>query len=110
MIDQEFVDEYLKRLIVQYADKPKARVEIKAYLEEYSKIYNFMYAILNGFDLDKAWGHRLDLIGAWVGQSRTILNSVPKVYFGFADNPNAVGFDSNFIGESTIYLLEKTNK
>ncbi|WP_373033346.1 DUF2612 domain-containing protein [Sulfurovum sp.] len=84
-IDDDFVAQYSKRLILQYSDKPKAIGEIAARLESISNTYSFIDSFSDEFDLDQAYGHRLDIIGKIVGISRIVRNAIPKAYFGWDD-------------------------
>lgn len=85
-------DDYADLLIMQYAGKPKARAEIKAYADEFEMIYDFALSWFNELDLDKAWGQRLDIIGKIVGIDRIVERGYIKPYFGFADDPTAKTF------------------
>lgn len=87
-----FVDEYAKLIIKQYYSKPKARAEIEFKVSQYEKLYNIIDAFPDEFDIDQAYGHRLDLIGKIVGVSRSVDEVVDKVGFGFEENSNARGF------------------
>ena len=94
MANQSFIDEYTNLLIKQYYEKPKAKAEVEAYASIFSDVYDFFNAFLPEFDIDEATGNRLDIIGGWVGISRIVPNILPKIYFGFSNNPNARGFGS----------------
>jgi hypothetical protein len=96
IVDQDFIDQYTKLLIMQYYDKPKAKAEIEGVAGEFSKVYGFFSAFMNEFDLDDATGNRLDIIGRIVGVNRIIPNSLTKHFFGFVDNPAAKGFGDLF--------------
>ena len=95
-----FTDEYKKFLILQYADKPKARQTVEAWASEWESIYSFARSFVVEFDLDTAWGDRLDKIGKIVGQSRIIERGYAKRYFGFADTLNALTF-----GEGAFFSI-----
>lgn len=88
----DFVDQYLLLLIKQYYSKPKARAEIEMKVREYEKLYNIISTFPDEFDVDQAYGHRLDLIGKIVGVSRNVDEVVDKIGFGFDGNDNARGF------------------
>jgi len=81
-----FTDEYKKLLIVQYSDKPKALATIESLLAPLEDIYDNMFLLEDAFDLDKALGVQLDVIGKIVGISREVPFVVPKNFFGFQDN------------------------
>jgi len=88
----DFTEYYKSLLILQYADKPKARGDIEARAREWDGIYDFARSFETEFDLDKAWGDRLDKIGKIVGRSRIVERGYLKTYFGFAETPNLLGF------------------
>ena len=87
-----FVDTYADLLIFQYRDKPKARAHIEALLERYDEVYELLNSIPVQYDIDNAVGEQLDVLGRILGISRTVPYAVPKMYFGFTDNPNALTF------------------
>jgi len=93
-----FTDAYADLLIKQYWEKPKAYAEISARAAHWETIRDLIEQFGIEFDLDQATGDRLDIIGAIIGLSRFVPDIVPlsKLYFGFADNPNARGFDDRF--------------
>lgn len=88
----DFTEAYIKHLILQYVDKPKARATIETYASEWESIYNFSRSFEVEFDLDTAWGDRLDKIGNIVGQSRIIERGYAKRYFGFSGTTFAKTF------------------
>jgi len=96
IVDQDFIDQYTKLLIMQYYDKPKAKAEIEGVAGEFSKVYGFFSAFMNEFDLDDATGDRLDIIGNIVGFNRIVPNSLAKYFFGFDGDSTAKGFDDLF--------------
>lgn len=87
-----FVDSYLNLLILQYSDLPKASQTIEALIAKYEELFNVVREFEAAFDIDTAEGVQLDTIGKIVGLSRTVPDVIPKVYFGFADTPNAETF------------------
>jgi len=76
------VDNYKKLLIVQYADKPKAKQTIETFLGELEKVYELANEFDEAFDLDLAVGKQLDILGKIVGLSRRVKLVIPKKYFG----------------------------
>jgi hypothetical protein len=72
IIDQDFVNQYLALLISQYTGKPKAEGEISALSTQAFRLFKFFDEFCNEFDLDNAYGHRLDLLGKDVGANRVI--------------------------------------
>ncbi len=88
-----YLEQSLKLIILQYSDKPNAKAEMTALLSEYQEAWTFFENFIPSFDIDQAWGDRLDLIGKIVGFGRTISLIIDKKYFGFDHQPNALGFD-----------------
>jgi hypothetical protein len=91
-----FVSDYRDLLIKQYWDKPNARAEIEFKAARYEKIFNWLNSFPVEFDVDNAYGDRLDIIGKIVGIDRVVPSVIPKLAFGFSDNSNSRGFDSKF--------------
>lgn len=91
-IDQDFIDQYRELLIIQYSDRPKAIAEIDLLTGSWSKTFDFFNAFFTEFDLDGAYGDRLDKIGKLVGVSRIVEEGLVKKYFGFEGITNALTF------------------
>ena len=80
---------YSDLLIYQYIKKPKARATIDALMGEYDKLNENAIDLLEQWDIDKARGYSLDIIGKRVGVSRVLPSAVSKVYFGYLQTINA---------------------
>jgi hypothetical protein len=91
-----FVDWYKNLLIKQYWDRPKASAEIALKAGMYEGIFNFLSRFPDEFDIDQAYGHRLDLIGKIVGFNRSVPFAEPGFFFGFSENPEAGTFGDLF--------------
>ena len=91
-----FESEYVNLLIKQYWEKPKAAAEIEMMAGTWRKTFEWIDSFSGEFDLDNATGDRLDIIGRIVGIKRIVQFVVPKIAFGFDENPNARGFDDKF--------------
>ena len=91
-----FESEYVNLLIKQYWEKPKAAAEIAMKASSWRRSFDWLSSFENEFDLDSATGDRLDIIGRIVGIGRNIPYSIPKIAFGFDENPNSRGFDDLF--------------
>jgi len=91
-----FESEYINLLIKQYWEKPKAYAEIAMKASSWRRSFVWLSSFENAFDLDSATGDRLDIIGRIVGIGRAIPYAVPKIAFGFDENPNSRGFDDLF--------------
>lgn len=96
----EFTEEYKKLLILQYVDKTKARQTVETWASEWQGIYDFARSFEVEFDLDNAWGDRLDKIGKIVGRSRIVERGYAKKYFGFEGTANAKTF-----GEGAFFSI-----
>jgi len=91
-----FESDYVNLLIKQYWEKPKANAEIRMKAGTWRKTFEWIDSFGDEFDLDIATGDRLDITGRIVGISRLIPYSIPKIAFGFDENPNSRGFDDLF--------------
>ena len=91
-----FESEYVNLLIKQYWEKPKAAAEIAMKAGMWRRTFEWIDSFSDEFDLDNATGDRLDIIGRIVGIGRNIPYSIPKIAFGFDENPNSRGFDDLF--------------
>ena len=91
-----FESEYVNLLIKQYWEKPKAAAEIAMKAGMWRRTFEWIDSFGDEFDLDIATGDRLDIIGRIVGIGRNIPYSIPKIAFGFDENPNSRGFDDLF--------------
>lgn len=91
-----FIEEYSKLLIKQYYNKAKARAEIESKAKRYEGLYEAIRQFPDQFDLDKATGNNLDLIGKIVNVSRSVNTVVAKIGFGFDENANSRGFADKF--------------
>ncbi len=89
----EWVQTYLNQLIIQYFNQPKAKAELANMLDSYENVHNFYRDFIPSFDLDRANGHRLDIIGRIVGLPRLIDTIIPKEYFGFIRQNKSKGFN-----------------
>lgn len=91
-VDQDFIDQYLELLIIQYSDRPNAIAEIELLTGTWSTVFDFFNAFFAEFDLDLAYGDRLDKIGKLVGVTRIVEEGLVKKYFGFEGITNALTF------------------
>lgn len=94
----DFTELYTKLLILQYCDKTKAVGEIAGITALGEKIFDIVKSFETEFDIDTAYGHRLDLIGKLVGIDRIVSEGIAKTYFGWAGITNAATF-----GEAPMY-------
>lgn len=118
----ETVDQYVRLLIIQYRDQPRARATI-ALLAQNALLDLLPLQIAGAFNVDTAIGVQLDTIGKYVGIPRNIGLDQTTPYFGFynigasiqnlnglqdSTNPavNAPGifFQTNYLGSSKLDL------
>lgn len=78
----EIVDYYSNLLIIQYHDKPKAVAHIQLLIQVLFAS-GVMLDVLNGYDIDTAVGHQLDIIGKYVGIDRFFSEEDLTDYFAF---------------------------
>ena len=76
--------------------KPKFMAMVSGVSGTWSDLSALLATIPSKFDMDTAMGTQLDTVGAWVGQSRAIPNSLLLQFFGFADSVTALN-----MGEET---------
>lgn len=84
MSAEEIIESYVDLLIAQYANKPKARATVEAYVGEVvaSDIFN---QVQQAFDITTAVGKQLDIIGTYRGISREVFGLVQgKDFFFFS--------------------------
>ena len=92
----DIVDQYTLMLIKQYWEKPKARAEMQLKMRAWQKIVDLLRAFEIEFDLDHARGKQLDVLGKIVGVPRIVPTVLPRIAFGFDNNPNSRGFADRF--------------
>ncbi|MFS1539745.1 MAG: DUF2612 domain-containing protein [Candidatus Phlomobacter fragariae] len=83
---------YQKLLIKQYYTKPNARAEISALFNLFADCFDTINTFRKAFDLEKAQGDQLDIIGSWIGISRFQPSGERKGFFGFRNHNKALPF------------------
>lgn len=81
---QSLINYYAGLLIIQYSDKPKAVAHIKL-LAQTMLASAVMLDVLDGYNLDTAVGHQLDIIGKYAGVDRFWSQENLENYFSFTD-------------------------
>jgi hypothetical protein len=97
----DYLDQYLNLLITQYSDQPKAVEEMTVIIQNSEVVFSFLNAFRLEFDVDTAWGDRLDKLGKVVGISRIVPYGLLKKYFGF----DGIGLDTKTFGEARFFRL-----
>lgn len=81
------VEYYKDLLLYQYINKPKARAVIGLLCEQ-ALVDLLPIAINDSFDINTAVGKQLEILGEYIGISRSINTIVGRDYFTFDDNVN----------------------
>lgn len=90
----------VSRLVGQYRNSPKFRAWVAAVCESFDDIQAALDVVAQLDDLDAVkedgsylvGGVNLDVIGKRIGQSRRIPNAIPRLLFGWDDDPYALAF------------------
>jgi len=86
------VTPYLNKITSEHSDKPKFMAMVAATVQPFADIQAlFSDSIVRLYDLDKAYGNQLDVVGQWAGLSRQLAAPITGVYFAF--DTAGVGFD-----------------
>ena len=93
--DAELVQYYRNLLIIQYRGKERAGDTVSAFVSE-ALIYELIRDVEGAYDIDTAVGNQLDIIGKYVGVSRTITGTTfTRDYFGLSSYGDTAPFDFN---------------
>lgn len=98
---------WLALVTSEHADKPKLMATLAARLQPYADNIAVLESLPSIFDLDNAIGVQLDIVGLWVGVTRTLRAPITGVYFAW-DTPG-VGWDQGTWyqpGQSTSSITE----
>ncbi|EPI4879944.1 DUF2612 domain-containing protein [Salmonella enterica subsp. enterica serovar Newport] len=86
------MNNYFEGLIPAYQlEQPRYSLTLEAVSKAFSGVQDSLKTIAGGFDLDKATGKQLDIIGLWIGRGRKIRTPIVDYFFTF-DDPK-LGFD-----------------
>lgn len=86
------IDKYIKLLTNQHREKPKFEATIRSSIEPILNNKDSITSLPSFFDLDTATGDQLITIAKWVGAPTAIADAIPKPYFGFDGQPEALTF------------------
>ena len=87
----EILKYYTDLLIIQYQALPKTRAFLEAVLKRVL-IFDVLFQIRDGFNIETAVGRQLDILGEYIGVSRTYEiaeDPDPTLFFGLIDGSNA---------------------
>jgi hypothetical protein len=83
MSDAALTDYYVKTLIMEYLDKPKAKATIQVLIDALM-IFDLIVDVRDGYNVDDAVGVQLDVLGKYAGIGRNITGFSTSIsYFGF---------------------------
>ncbi|MGB8296660.1 MAG: DUF2612 domain-containing protein [Polyangia bacterium] len=95
------VDAYVERLGIQYRDKPNARALCALFVQA-ALADGVPLQLSDAFDLTKAVGPQLDILGKYIGSTRSVLTTLNTAYFGFVlddgSSTNTNGFQDDNAG------------
>lgn len=77
------VNTYLNYITSEHRNKPKFVATVGISSHPYVTLQGVLRGLIPGFDVDKAVGKQLDIIGEWVGQSRQLVVPLKDVYFAY---------------------------
>jgi len=86
------INQYLGLVPSENKEKTKFIALLTTLLNPLIDGQNIALDVVNKYDLDQAYGKQLDVVGEWVGQSRTLSDNIEFKFFGFDDTPNALNF------------------
>ncbi|MGY0790976.1 DUF2612 domain-containing protein [Azospirillum argentinense] len=75
--------DYLSLITSEHASQPNFAAVMTALLQPLVDGQSLLYGLSGRFDLDRAVGAQIDVIGLWVGVSRNLSVPLPNVYFSF---------------------------
>lgn len=75
-------------------EAPKFLATVEALGQAFSAQQQCSAQLIPAFDLDRAVGKQLDVLGLWIGQGRTIVAPIDDYFFTFNSEP--LGFDYGY--------------
>lgn len=84
--------DYLNLVTSQFREQPNYTAMISADVATQVQVQTLLQQMIPLFDVDVAVGDQLDIIGKWVGVSRSIAIPIPGVYFTW-DGDFTVGWE-----------------
>jgi hypothetical protein len=84
--------DYTTLITSEHRDKPKFAALVGLLANAVGDIGAAIQSLPQAFDLDVAIGTQLDVVGLWVGRSRTVTDVLIVGFFGFSDDIVALPF------------------
>jgi hypothetical protein len=85
------VEQYLSLLTSEHQGKPLLAARLTAILQPLGDLQNLYASLVTLFDIDTAVGSQLDIVGQWVGVSRTLAVPLTGVFFSW--DTDGLGWD-----------------
>jgi hypothetical protein len=79
------IEKYLNRVPAQHRDKPKFKATLTNVLNPCCSLIDIMASTAKEYDLDRAIGNQLTVVGEWIGRNRKITVPIEKPWFSFDD-------------------------
>ena len=97
------VDAYVNRLGIQYRDKPKARALCSLFVQA-ALADGVPLQLSDAFDLTQAVGPQLDILGKYIGSTRSVLTTLNTAYFGFVLDDGSSTNTNGFQDDNNGYI------
>ena len=97
------VDAYVERLGIQYRDKPNARALCALFVQA-ALADGVPLQLSDAFDLTQAVGPQLDILGKYIGSTRSVLTTLNTAYFGFVLDDGSSTNTNGFQDDNAGYL------
>ena len=85
------MSKYTDLITSYHMDKPLFMQHIDLSTRPLSDTAGAMTSLITAFDIDKAMGVQLDILGEWIGRKRTVAIPIAGVYFAF--DTEGLGWD-----------------
>lgn len=76
-------NDYLKLITSEHRDKPKFEAMVSAVMAPFVDNQTVLQALPSNFDIDIATGNQLDILGIWIGASRSLAIPLTGVYLSW---------------------------
>jgi hypothetical protein len=88
------VTQYTRLVTSEHNQAPKFMATVTATVQPLADLLEQMAEINSAFDLDTAVEKQLDVVGLWVGRTRSLTVPITGIYFSLDDA--ALGFDAGY--------------
>lgn len=98
------LNDYLSLITSEYRNSPNFMALVQTWCQPFVDIQNFYLSIPGYYDIDYAIGAQLDVVGQWVGLSRSIDEPISGVYFSL--DTIGLGLDQGFLFDARYNSLD----